>query len=246
MGVCSGWTLLMTSYFPGLCYKPVLLVYSFFFFSVFSFFHSLYTNRCLSGIIWTYESVPRQTYLEATVNSSGMFWKVFEKFTGSLTTAWEGSFAACLAASTDELNWKAGKQRGWTDAIYYDLYNESLVLSCFKYSFLKPSTYRLNSEVGTGDLHQLQREQKQFNRENFCKSHSVCRHLVVHFVCWKSALLWCNCKWDSSDCCCSAAEHYCCWFSCGRAVSLQAGREVQSNSSALGFIFGQLKEGPYS
>ena len=70
-------------------------------------------------------------------------------------------------------------------------------------------------------------------------------HLVFHFVRWNSALLWYKCKWDSSDCCCLAAECVCCWFSCGRAACLQAGREVQSNSSALGFLFWQLREDLY-
>lgn len=69
--------------------------------------------------------------------------------------------------------------------------------------------------------------------------------LVFHLVCWNGALFWYKCKWDSSDCCCSAAEQDCCWFSCGRAASLQAVGEVQSNSSALGSLFWQLREGPY-
>lgn len=71
-------------------------------------------------------------------------------------------------------------------------------------------------------------------------------HLLFHFMCWNSALLWYECKWDSSDCCCcSAAERDCCWVSYGRAASLQAGRGIQSNSFALGFLFWQLREDPY-
>ena len=70
-------------------------------------------------------------------------------------------------------------------------------------------------------------------------------HLVFHLVCLNSALLWCKCKADSGDCCCSAPECDCCWFSCGKVAFLQAKRGIQSTSSALESPFWQLGEGTY-
>lgn len=72
----------------------------------------------------------------------------------------------------------------------------------------------------------------------FANSTLYVNHLVLHSVCWDSALLWASRA--SSDCRCLAAEPRRCWCSCGRAAPLKEGW----HSSALGPWFWQLREGP--